>query len=68
LRAIAPVVNAISPYPASQSPPQPRFARSLKAVVYHRGTNYMSYGAKMVPPAGNLALNEQQQQFLTIYG
>ena len=47
---------------------EPRFARSLKAVVYHRGTNYMSYGAKMVPPAGNLVLNEQQQEFLTIYG
>lgn len=46
---------------------EPRFARSLKRIVYHRGTNYMSYGTKMVPPVDHLELSEQQQEFLAIY-
>lgn len=47
---------------------EPRFARALKPIVYHRGTNYLSYGAKLVPPADHLVLTEQQQPFLDIFG
>lgn len=47
---------------------EPRFARALKPVVYHRGQNYMSYGTKMVPPHNQLELAEQQQPFIEIFG
>lgn len=47
---------------------EPRFARSLKPIVYHRGANYRSYGTKIVPPAEQLVLNAQQLEFLQIYG
>jgi hypothetical protein len=47
---------------------EPRFARSLKPIVYHRGQNYMSYGTKMVPPHDHLELTDQQKPFIEIYG
>ena len=47
---------------------EPRFARLLKPIVYHRGRNYLSYGAKMVPAAEGLELTNQQQEFVEIYG
>lgn len=47
---------------------EPRFARSLKPIVYHRGRNYLSYGTKIVPSVDQLELTPQQQQFLEIYG
>jgi len=47
---------------------EPRFARSIKPIVYHRGANYMSYGTKIVPRHETLQLNEQQQEFIAIYG
>lgn len=47
---------------------EPRFARMLKPHVYHRGKNYLSYGAKLVPPADQLQLSEQQAEFLKIFG
>jgi len=46
---------------------EPRFARTLKPRVYNRNGNYMSYGTKMVPPADNLELTEQQQEFVQIF-
>ena len=47
---------------------EPRFARALKPIVYNRNANYMSYGTKMMPPARQLFLTEQQRSFLDIYG
>jgi hypothetical protein len=47
---------------------EPRFARALKPIVYHKGNNYTSYGAKLVPAAASLVLTAQQQEFLEIYG
>jgi hypothetical protein len=47
---------------------EPRYARMLKPVVYSRNGNYMSYGTKMFPPAGDLQLTQQQQEFVQIYG
>lgn len=47
---------------------EPRFARALKPIVYHRGNNYMSYGTKMVPPPDRLELTDQQQPFVEIFG
>lgn len=46
---------------------EPRYARMLKPIVYHRNGNYMSYGTKMFPPAGALSLSPQQQEFVQIY-
>jgi hypothetical protein len=45
-----------------------RFARSLKPRVYSRNGNYMSYGTKMVPPANQLQLTAEQQEFVEIFG
>lgn len=45
-----------------------RYARMLKPQVYCRDKNFMSYGAKMFPPAPQLQLSEQQQEFVEIFG
>lgn len=45
-----------------------RYARMLKPQVYCRDKNFMSYGTKMFPPAGQLQLSEQQQEFIKIFG
>jgi Protein of unknown function (DUF3800) len=45
-----------------------RYARMLKPQVYCREKNFMSYGTKMFPPAGQLQLSEQQQEFIKIFG
>ena len=45
-----------------------RFARMLKPVVYNRSNNYLSYGAKLVPPAEQIPLSEQQNEFVEIFG
>ncbi|MCP4028569.1 MAG: DUF3800 domain-containing protein [Sphingomonas sp.] len=47
---------------------EPRFARMLKPRIYHRGTNYLSYGAKMVPAADTIPFTDQQREFLGIFG
>ncbi len=47
---------------------EPRFARALKPLVYHRGNNYLSYGAKLVPHADTIPLTVQQGEFLQIFG
>lgn len=47
---------------------EPRFARMLRPNVYCRNKNYMSYGAKMFPPASELALSKQQEEFCDIFG
>ncbi|MBB5699996.1 DUF3800 domain-containing protein [Sphingomonas yantingensis] len=47
---------------------EPRFARMLKPIVYSRGGNYLSYGAKIVPNADTIPLTEQQREFLAIFG
>lgn len=45
-----------------------RFARSLKPRVYSRNGNFMSYGTKMFPPADQLELTAEQQEFVQIFG
>lgn len=47
---------------------EPRFARMLKPHVYHRGKNYLSYGAKLVPPHEQLELTKHQREFIDIFG
>jgi hypothetical protein len=47
---------------------EPRYARLLKPIVYHRGSNYLSYGAKIVPAVDRLELTDQLRDFLEIYG
>lgn len=46
---------------------EPRFARALKPIVYHRGGNYMSYGTKMVPGHDQLQFSLEQQPFLDLF-
>ncbi len=46
---------------------EPRFARMLKPVIYHRGQNYMSYGTKMVPHAEQIPLSDQQKEFVNLF-
>lgn len=46
---------------------EPRFARMLKPVIYHRGQNYMSYGTKMVPPSEQIPLSDQQREFVNLF-
>lgn len=47
---------------------EPRFARALKPIVYHRGASYMSYGTKMVPGHERLHLSAQQRPFVDLFG
>lgn len=47
---------------------EPRYARTLKPIVYHRGSNYMSYGTKMVPPHDKLDLTDEQKPFIELFG
>lgn len=44
-----------------------RFARSLKPRIYARNGNYMSYGTKMVPPADQIELTDQQEEFVALF-
>jgi len=44
-----------------------RFARMLKPRVYHRGQNFLSYGAKMVPAADQIPLTDQQREFVDLF-
>lgn len=46
---------------------EPRFARMLKPVVYHRGQNYLSYGAKIVPAVDHIPLTDQQREFIQLF-
>jgi len=46
---------------------EPRFARALKPVIYHRGSNYMSYGTKMVPSHDTLDFSQEQQPFIDLF-
>jgi len=46
---------------------EPRFARMLKPVIYHRGNNSLSYGTKVVPNAETIPLTDQQREFLAIF-
>jgi hypothetical protein len=46
---------------------EPRFARSLRPVIYNRRNNYLSYGTKMVPPHDQLELTPQQRPFIEIF-
>lgn len=39
---------------------EPRFARSLRSRVYDRNGNYLSYGAKLVPTAEQIAAHDQE--------
>jgi hypothetical protein len=45
-----------------------RFAKMLRPHVYSRNGNYLSYGAKIVPSAESIPLNDQQREFLQIFG
>ncbi len=45
-----------------------RYARLLRPNVYCRNKNFMSYGAKLFPPAGQLELSKQQQEFVDLFG
>lgn len=45
-----------------------RFAKLLKSHVYHRQNNFLSYGAKMFPTPDKLVLNEQQLEFVKLFG
>jgi hypothetical protein len=47
---------------------EPRYARSLKPIVYQRRENYLSYGAKLVPPAERLGMTDQLREFVRIFG
>jgi hypothetical protein len=47
---------------------EPRFARALKPIVYHRAGNYMSYGTKMVPAHERLEFSAEQRPFLDLFG
>lgn len=44
-----------------------RFARSLKPMIYNRGTNYFSYGAKMFPPLEQLENTPILENFADIF-
>jgi hypothetical protein len=46
---------------------EPRFARMLKPVIYHRGRNYMSYGTKIVPPVDQIPFTDQQREFVELF-
>jgi hypothetical protein len=46
---------------------EPRYARLLKPIVFNRNGNYMSYGTKMFPAAGDLELTEQQREFVEVF-
>lgn len=46
---------------------EPRFARMLKERVYSRNGNYLSYGAKLVPPADKLPKSKQISEFVEIF-
>jgi len=39
---------------------EPRFAETLKPCVYGRGTNYLSYGAKLVPTSDQITAHQQE--------
>lgn len=47
---------------------EPRYARALKANIYHRGNNYRSYGTKLVPKAEQLPQTKELSEFLEIFG
>lgn len=47
---------------------EPRFAKSLKPIVYNRSGNYLSYGAKLVPAHDKIPTCERLNGFLQIYG
>lgn len=47
---------------------EPRFAKALKPIVYHRGANFLSYGSKLVPSFDKLPACERLQTYLDIYG
>ena len=46
---------------------EPRYAELLKPVTYHRGSNYLSYGVKIVPKHEDCSLNQQQMNFIEIF-
>ena len=46
---------------------EPRFARALKPVIYHRGSNYKSYATKMVPSHDTLDFSQEQQPFIDLF-
>jgi hypothetical protein len=47
---------------------EPRYAKALKPIIYHRGSNYMSYGTKMVPSHDKLEFSEEQKSFVELFG
>ncbi|OHD00910.1 MAG: hypothetical protein A2885_13470 [Sphingopyxis sp. RIFCSPHIGHO2_01_FULL_65_24] len=47
---------------------EPRFARALKPIVYHRGANYLSYGAKLVPSYAKIPECDEVKAFAELYG
>jgi hypothetical protein len=44
-----------------------RYAEILRPLIYKRGNNFLSYGAKLVPRADQIPLNEQQQRFINLF-
>lgn len=46
---------------------EPRYAQTLKPILYHRRENYLSYGLKFYPGPERLRLNNQQQMLLSIF-
>jgi hypothetical protein len=45
-----------------------RYAETLRPLIYRRGDNYLSYGVKLVPRNGHMALSEQQRAFIALFG
>lgn len=46
---------------------EPRYAETLKPIVYCRKGNYLSYGVKVVPPVESCDLNKQQLKMVDVW-
>ena len=46
---------------------EPRYAETLKPIVYHRKANYLSYGVKVVPQYTACCLDQQQLKMIEIW-
>lgn len=45
-----------------------KYAEALKPIMYHRRSNYLSYGVKLYPGVDRLVLTDQQQKFVALFG
>lgn len=46
---------------------EPRYAETLKPIVYNRSKNYLSYGVKIVPGSESCNLNKQQLKMIEVW-